>query len=406
MPTAIVTGATGINGREIVRALASNPSQWTTVHAISRNQKESYPSTIKHNSIDLLAPASEIASQLSSAGVEGEYLFFTAYLQRDDEKEMDRVNGDMLQNFLEALRISGAEKKLKRVVLTTGAKHYGVHLGPVKVPMEEEDPWVEEGEGRPVNFYYRQQKILKDVAKGRGWDWVVTYPNDVIGVAKGNFMNLTTAIGLYAAVTKELNQPFLFPGNPDFYTRFDCFTYSRLHGQFNLWAALEPRASNQNFNVVNGDVQSWQTLWPRLAHRYGLSIPPDQFSHPLPQGYEEKTVPLSSNPPLNIQAPEMGIQGHVPNGELRMRIDLLSWSQKPEVKEAWNRLAEKNKLQKDAFEKATWFFTNFVLGRNYDVVISMNKARKLGWVGSVDTWDALSEALDELEKEGILPKRK
>lgn len=352
---------------------------------------------------------------------------------------MDRVNGDMLQNFLEALRISGAEKRLKRVVLTTGAKHYGVHLGPVKVPMEEEDPWVEEGEGRPVNFYYRQQRILKDVAGGRGWDWVVTYPNDVIGVAKGeflflscfppesfiygyhdeesliyviivlnagNFMNLTTAIGLYAAVTKELNQPFLFPGNPDFYTRFDCFTYSRLHGQFNLWAALEPRASNQNFNVVNGDVQSWQTLWPRLAHRYGLSIPPDQFSHPLPQGYEEKTVPLSSNPPLNIQAPEMGIQGHVPNGELRMRIDLLSWSQKPEVKEAWNRLAEKNKLQKDAFEKATWFFTNFVLGRNYDVVISMNKARKLGWVGSVDTWDALSEALDELEQEGILPKRK
>ncbi|KAL1850907.1 hypothetical protein Plec18170_006744 [Paecilomyces lecythidis] len=401
MPTAIVTGATGINGREIIRALAANPSQWTTVHALSRSQKEPYPSNIKHDTINLLAPASEIASQLSRAGIEGDYLFFTAYLQRDDEKEMDRVNGDMLQNFLTALRISGAEKKLKRVVLTTGAKHYGVHLGPVKLPMEEDDPWVEEGEGRPVNFYYRQQRILKEVS-GDGtarWDWVVTYPNDVIGVAKGNFMNLTTALGLYASITKELNQPFIFPGNPDFYTGFDCFTYARLHAQFNLWAALEPRASNQNFNVVNDDVQSWQTLWPRLANRYGLSIPPDQFS-----GETEKTVPLSSNPPLNIQASQMGLQGRVPPGELRMRIDLLAWSQKPEVKEAWNRIAEREKLEKDAFEKATWFFTNFVLGRNYNLIISMNKARKLGWDGWCDTWEALSQSLDELEEEGVLPR--
>lgn len=90
----------------------------------------------------------------------------------------------MLENFLKALTISGAEKKLKRVLLVTGAKHYGVHLGPVKSPMEENEPWVE-GEGRPPNFYYRQQRILKELSKGKGWDWVVTYPNDVIGVAKG-----------------------------------------------------------------------------------------------------------------------------------------------------------------------------------------------------------------------------
>ena len=95
----------------------------------------------------------------------------------------------MLENFLKALTISGAEKKLKRVLLVTGAKHYGVHLGPVKSPMEENDPWVE-GEGRPPNFYYRQQRILKELSKGKGWDWVVTYPNDVIGVAKGEFLSI------------------------------------------------------------------------------------------------------------------------------------------------------------------------------------------------------------------------
>lgn len=97
----------------------------------------------------------------------------------------------MLHNFLTALAFTGAARHLKRVVLTTGAKNYGVHLGPVKCPMEESDHWIE-GRGRPPNFYYRQQRILQEMGArsaekvgGRGWDWAVTYPNDVIGVAHG-----------------------------------------------------------------------------------------------------------------------------------------------------------------------------------------------------------------------------
>lgn len=101
----------------------------------------------------------------------------------------------MLKNFLDALEITGAIQKLKRVILTTGSKQYGVHLGPPKQPMEESDPW-NEGPGRPPNFYYNQQRILADKAKHASWDWVVTYPNDVIGVANGNFMNLGTSIGI------------------------------------------------------------------------------------------------------------------------------------------------------------------------------------------------------------------
>lgn len=47
----------------------------------------------------------------------------------------------MLNNFLEALVISGVASKLKRLVLVTGAKQYGVHLGQVKGPLEESDSW-------------------------------------------------------------------------------------------------------------------------------------------------------------------------------------------------------------------------------------------------------------------------
>lgn len=72
--------------------------------------------------------------------------------------------------------------------------------------------------------------------------------------------------------------------------------------------------------------------------------------------------------------------------------------------EAWQRLAGREGLQQDAFEKATWDFLGFVLGRNFDVVISMSKARALGWTGYKDTWDAFSDTFDELEEDKILPK--
>ena len=130
-----------------------------------------------------------MAKQLQ--GVEAEYLFFAAYLQKDSEQENWNVNGVMLKNFLDALDITGASKKLKRIILTTGAIQYGVHLGELKQPMEESDPWID-GPGRPPNFYYHQQNILKEKTKGANWDSVGTYLNDVVGVAKNNLMNLAT----------------------------------------------------------------------------------------------------------------------------------------------------------------------------------------------------------------------
>lgn len=75
-------------------------------------------------------------------------------------------------------------------------------------------------------------------------------------------MNLATAVGIYAATSKELGQDLIFPGSERFYTGFDCFTSADLHAKFCEWAVLESLAANEAFNVVNGDVESWQNLWP------------------------------------------------------------------------------------------------------------------------------------------------
>lgn len=283
----------------------------------------------------------------------------------------------MLSNFLEALEITGAVSKIKRIVLVTGAKQYGVHLGQVKNPMSETDPWLRDS-AWPPNFYYRQQDILKAFGeKHSNVSWAVTYPNDVIGFAKGNFMNLASGIGIYAAVCKEMGQDLVWPGSETFYTKFDSFTCSKLHAKFCLWAALEPKAANQAFNAVNGDVQSWQDLWPRVAQRFGMKVKPDQFAGKSDLADRQQL----ENPPISALAAELGLEGKIGPGEMAQRISLVKWSQQDDVKQAWNRLAEREGLEKDAFEKATWAFLDFILGRNYDLVINMTKAREMGWTG-------------------------
>jgi hypothetical protein len=47
-----------------------------------------------------------------------------------------------------------------------------------------------------------------------------------------------------------------------------------------------------------------------------------------------------------------------------------------------------------------------VLGLEYNIVISMSKARKFGWTGYIDTWEAFEETFAELEKEKVICKTK
>lgn len=238
----------------------------------------------------------------------------------------------------------------------------------------------------------------------------MTYPNDVIGIAKGNFMNLATAVGIYAAVTKELGRPLVFPGSPAFYTRFDCFTHAPLHARFNIWAALAPASAvgNQAFNVVNGDAESWQNMWPKLAAKFGINVPASMFSADQVDGKfgdDGLVMPLMKRPPFAEFAAGCGLEGskQVAQSRVEGTIDLVKWSQRSEVKEAWTRLARRHELESGALEGATWGFLNFVLGRNFDLVISMSEARKAGWTGYQDTWTALGESLDGLVGEKILP---
>ncbi|KAK2054863.1 NAD dependent epimerase/dehydratase family protein [Colletotrichum caudatum] len=401
MASAVVTGATGILGREIVDRLAQNPEQWKTVYAMSRSKSEVYPPNVTHGLVDLTRSADEIAMDL--AGVEAEYVFFAAYLQRDSERENSDANGDMLRNFLLALEKTGAAGKVKRILLITGAKQYGVHRGVPGNPMEDAEPWHREDPPLPPIFYDRQQDVLGGFCERHpDASWTVTYPNDVIGFAKDNDMSLATTLGIYAAITRELGRDLEFPGPEAFYTKFDCFTSARLHAEFCEWAVGEPRAANEAFHVVNGDVESWQNMWPRLARRFGLRIKPDQFAAAR-SGLSDSTE-LAEKPPVGFLAEKSGLVRRVEAARPEERIDLAKWSRREVVRKAWDRLARREGLQRDAFDKATWSYLGFVLGRNFDLVISMSKAREMGWTGYADTWQSLQDFFGQLETEKILPR--
>lgn len=223
----------------------------------------------------------------------------------------------------------------------------------------------------------------------------------MIGVAKGNFMNLSTSLALYAVVNKELTGELEFPGSETFYNMFDSFSYAPLHADFQLWAASEPRCGNQTFNVVNGDVESWANMWPKVAKRFGCKVPPRQFER---KTLESSQMKLAEVPPFEDIAALTGMEGKIQQGVVEQRIDLVKWSKKPEIIKTWEKIAERDGLEKDVFEKATWDFLGFVLGRNYNIVISMSKAREYGFNGYKDTWQSFVDTFDELEKLNILPK--
>jgi hypothetical protein len=77
-----------------VYELSEHPETWKTIYALSRSQTEPYPDNVKHGKVDLTEDPHEIAKQLQ--GVEADYLFFCAYLQKTDEAEQAKVNGEYL----------------------------------------------------------------------------------------------------------------------------------------------------------------------------------------------------------------------------------------------------------------------------------------------------------------------
>lgn len=114
-----------------------------------------------------------------------------------------------------------------------------------------------------------------------------------------------------------------------------------LHADFQLWVALKPRYRKQAFNVVDGDVETWANMCPKVANRFSCKVPAKQFERKTPESSQMK---LADVPPFEDIATVTGMEGEIKQGVVEQRIDLVKWSKKTDVKKTWERVAERDWL--------------------------------------------------------------
>lgn len=349
---AVVVGALGVIGRYIVERLEAEGG-WEIV-GLSRRPAPDRPG-VRHVSVDLLNEDDVAAKMGACEGAT--HVFYAAFQGVEGHASGYAANVapnlGMLVNAVSA--IEPLSPKLQRVVLVTGTKTYGVHLGPYKTPAREDDP-----RHMPPNYYFDQVDWLTGRQRGKAWDWVELRPQTLCGFAPGTPMSVVPVIGVYAAFCRELGLPFRFPGKAGAYTTIYQATDSAHFADACLWAATEPRCSNQAYNITNGDYFRWCHLWPKFADFFGLDHAPPQ------------TISLT--------------QMMADKGPL------------------WDRIVEKHGLQPYRLEEiAAWPFADYVFGSDWDVMSNVTKSRQHGFHAVVDSEEMFLRLFAKFRDEKIVP---
>ena len=241
------------------------------------------------------------------------------------------------------------------MVLVTGTKYYGTHLGPFKTPARESDP-----RHMPPDYYFDQIDWLTAFQKGKAWDWVELRPQTLCGFAPGTPMSILPAIAVYAAVSKELGLPLRFPGKIGAYNSLYQVTESTHFANAAFWAATEPRCGLEAFNITNGDYFRWKNLWPRIAEVFDMPVA------------EPQTISLTQH---------MADKGAL-----------------------WQAMTKKHGLQPFDWEQLVgWPFADYVFGSDWDVMTSTTKARQFGFHDVVDTEEMFCRLLRRFREEKIVP---
>jgi len=350
--TAVVVGALGVIGRYIVEKLEGLPD-WQVV-GLSRRKGEDRE-RLRYVSVDLADEADAAAKLKDLKDVT--HVFYCAFqasgTQAADYARGTEVNLAMLANSVRA--IERAAKRLERVVLITGTKYYGSHLGPFRTPAREDDP-----RHMPPDFYFDQIDWLAGFQKGKRWSWTELRPQTLCGFAPGTPMSIVPVIAVYAAISKALGLPLRFPGKPGAYRAIYQVTESTHLANAAHWAATEPRCANEAYNITNGDYFRWINLWPKIAGVFEMPYA------------EPQTISLVAH---------MADKGDL-----------------------WARLVEEHKLQPYRYDQiVAWPFGDYVFGCDWDVMTSTTKARQHGFHDVVDSEEMFLRLLGQFRRERIVP---
>jgi hypothetical protein len=110
-----------------------------------------------------------------------------------------------------------------------------------------------------------------------------------------------------------------------------------------------------------------------MVKHFDIKVKEGQFLEASP---DENNTDMAKEPPVSAMAKEAGLVGKTGSTKVEARIDLMNWSKRKDVTEAWKKLADREGVEHDAFKKAIWTILGFIFGRTLDLVISMSKARE------------------------------
>lgn len=356
--TILIAGASGVVGAAAVEHFSALPD-WEVL-ALSRRPAP-LPEGVCHVSVDLTdaAACAAVAQGLSHVT----HVMFAALYELPelvagwrDPRQM-AVNDAMLRNLLDALE--PVAKGLRHITLMQGTKAYGGHVEPAPVPAKERWP-----RHHHENFYWLQEDLLRERQRQAGWTFTVLRPQLIFGYAIGSPMNIVAAIGAYAAVQRELDRPLAFPGGGRY---INAASDSRLIAQVAEFAATHEIASNETYNVVNGDALIWQDIWISIAQRFGLPVGPDE------------SLELTQAMPAH--------------------------------EATWSRIVTKHSLRPLSLAQmigSSWQFTDRALAHGLtnpaDSVLSPIKLRQHGFAGCEDTEDSLHYWLKRMQDDRLLPR--
>ena len=268
MNTVLVAGATGLIGEAAVAQFAA--SGWNVL-AVSRRTPNQAPPGVRHLSLDLADRAACAANIEAMRPVT--HLVYAALYEKPGliagwrDADQMLTNLAMLRNLLEPLAV--AAHGLRHVTLLQGAKAYGAHVGlPPPIPARERAPRVQH-----PNFYWLQEDFLRSAAKTMGFDWTIFRPQIVVGAAWGAAMNPLLPLSIYAAIRRELGEPFSYVGGAP---QVQQLADPRLLGLAFEWAATSAAAVGETFNITNGEEFSWLEVWPTLAEAFAMAQGPPE----------------------------------------------------------------------------------------------------------------------------------
>ena len=258
----VVAGATGLVGNAALRHF--DRAGGAEVVALSRRKpRELYGA--RHVPIDLTDPAqcTRAATELQGAT----HLIYAALYEAQslvdgwrDQHQID-TNDRMLRNLMAALEPAAAS--LRHVALLQGTKAYGVHVRPLTVPAREGRSEMYE----QPNFYWAQENFLRALQKGKPWHWSILRPVLIVGKTIGGAMDLIPPLGVYAAILREQGRALDYPGGA---ARVAQAVDVDLLARAIAWSGETEAARNEAFNVTNGDVFTWENIWPAIADALGM----------------------------------------------------------------------------------------------------------------------------------------